>query len=252
MGCEGFIQLGAIPSSDPGTLGWELVFDGDFAGVTPATQSGSGSGTIVGGDFDGLPYKWADNASNGGQVVLSTDGLKADGGSGSVGSTGADIDVSTLIAPEDEDDFVAVLFVDAIANVNGSSKGVRVGVSATGQLTAAVCDGMKATYQSSGNWLPNIMKDDATTTSYAGTQAIATSGRLIVRVLKGMVAWSNWAPAETDLPDAAEIAACYAHQASYSAKASARYSTTLWVGVNGIFNAEVELYRVAIYRKEVV
>lgn len=235
----------------PGTVGWELVFDGDFASVTPATKTGSGSEAIVGGDFDGLTWAWTNNSANGGTAYLTTDGIKAVGGSGA-GSYEAGINISSLMTANDEDDFVIALYLRDIAGVTGATRGLRAGISAAGTLSSGTNDGMKAQYQSSGIWTPNIMRNDTTTTSYAGAVSIATSGRLLVRCFAGRIAFSNWAQGETALPDAAAIDALFLHQASFSAKAAQVYTSALHVGINAIFIAEVELYRVAIYKKGVV
>lgn len=252
MGC-GMYGMAGKPAEEaaPGTVGWELVFDGDFAGVTPATKTGSGSEAIVGGDFDGLTWAWTNNSANGGTAYLTTDGIKVVGGSGA-GSYEAGIDISSLMTANDEDDFVIALYLRDIAGVTGTTRGLRAGISAAGTLSSGTNDGMKAQYQSSGIWTPNIMRNDTTTTSYAGAVSIATSGRLLVRCFAGRIAFSSWAQSETALPDAAAIDALFLHQASFSAKAAQVYTSALHVGINAIFIAEVELYRVAIYKKGVV
>jgi hypothetical protein len=242
----------AVEEAAPGTVGWELVFDGDFAGVTPASKSGTGTDTIAGGDFAGLPWRYDNNASNNGTATLGTSGLLLSGGAG-VGSYGAAIDVSSLITADDEDDFVIALYVDSIAGITGASEGVRVGISTTGPLTSgSVSDAMKAQQQTSTTWLPQMAKNDSTTTGYTSTVTTATSGRLTIRVMKGVLVFSNWAPSETALPNDAAIDALFPHQISESAKASPRYASALWVGVNVIYTVDMRLTRVAIYKRGVV
>jgi len=249
---------GAIGGGDgptpptPGTVGWVKAHDLDFAGITPVNQtSASGSGTLSGGDFDGLPYTWLRIAGSGGSLDITTDGAKLEGAA--TGSYECDINISSLVTASSEDDIVIVLYIRDIAGITSATKGIRAGISAAGTLASGTNDGMKDQYQSASNWLPNIMKNDTTTTSYGGTVAIPTEGRLVIRLRGGYMANSAWTAGSTAEPDAADIAALFLHQISFSAKASPTYTSALWVGLNAIYTGVyAELYRVIIYVPGVV
>jgi len=233
-------------------VGWVKTHDLDFTGITPVSQSSaSGSGTLAGGDFDGLPYKWARTAGSGGSLDITTDGAKVSGAA--TGSYEVHADISTLVNADDDEDIVLALFIRDIAGINGATKGIRTGISAAGTLASGTNDGMKAQYQSSGIWLPNIMHNDTTTTSYAGTASIPTEGRLTIRLRGGQMIHSGWSAGDATEPDDADIAALFLHQLSESAKATPDYTSALWVGLNAIYTGvEAELYRVCIYEKGVV
>ena len=186
MGC-GMYAMAGKPAEEaaPGTVGWVKTHDLDFAGITPVSHSSaSGSGTLAGGDFDGLPYKWNRTAGSSGSIDITTDGMKITG-TASGGYEGY-IDLSTLINASDSDDFVVAIFVRDIAGLNTSTtKGMRVGLSAAGTLSSGTNDGLKGNWTSGTNWTPNIMRNDTTTTSYGGTATVPTEGRLTVRIVGG-------------------------------------------------------------------
>lgn len=237
---------------DPGTVGWVKTHDLDFTGITPVSQSSaSGSGTLAGGDFDGIPYKWNRPSGSAGGLAITEDGMKLTGMAG--GSYEAHVDLSTLVNASDDDDFVVAIFVRDIAGINASTEGMRLGISAAGTLASGTNDGMKSSY-ASASWTPNIMRNDTTTTSYGGTVAIATEGRLTVRLRSGIMAHSAWAAGSSDEPDEAAIDALFLHQISFAAKASEPYSTGLWVGASAYNGADVtvEIYRICIYKRGVV
>ena len=241
---------GPTPPS-PGTVGWVKAHDLDFAGITPVNQtSASGTGTLAGGDFDGLPYKWDRPSGTVGSVDFSTDGMLVTGAT--TGSYECSIDISSLVTASSEDDIVVALYIRDIAGITSATRGLRLAISAAGTLASGTNDGMKAQYQSSGIWLPNIMRNDTTTTSYGGTAAIPTEGRLVIRLRGGLMANSAWTAGSTAEPDAAVIDALFLHQISFGAKASPTYSTALWVGLSTIYSSVAELYRVIVYVPGVV
>ncbi len=251
----GMYAMAGKPAAEatPGSVGWVKTHDLDFAGITPVSQSSaSGSGTLSGGDFDGVPYKWNRPTGSAGALDITTDGMKLTGMAS--GSYEAHIDLSTLVNASDDDDFVLAIFVRDIAGINATNEGLRLGLSAAGTLASGVNSGMKAIYQSAGIWLPNIMKDDTTTTSYGGTVAIPTEGRLSIRMRGGAMVHSNWAASVSSEPSEADIEALFLQQISLSAKAAAPYTTALWVGASAFNGADVtvEIYRVCIYKKGVV